>query len=201
MPEDISSSSVGIREQIAKYSTELIRLRELLDLAFASGAKASKASEDGIVFPLLVSCRDILEEMLFAVNEGFGRAAVRSVRTMYECVVAARYLNLHPEKTSAFLSQFHVQWAKIIQSMPPEFRSPEMHGTISKHVPKYAQGKWVGMKDLNWSGKQTLEMAKEGGTLSDLHSMAFDYASAFIHPSAVFVLNAMSQQAGTEHVL
>jgi len=201
MAERIANSSVGIREQIAEYGAELIRVEEMLDLAFASGAKSSKAPEDRVVFPLLVSCRDILEEMLFAINEGFGRAALRSARTIYECVVIARYLNLHPEKADAFLSAFHVQWAKIIQSIPLEYRSSAMHDRLTACVPKYAEGKLVGVRDLDWSGKHTLGMAKEAGQLADLHSIAFDYASAFVHPSAMFVLSALSQPDPSEKVL
>lgn len=182
MTEQMGKSNPGIREQIAEHVAELTRVKEMLDLAFASGARSSKAPEDCVVFPLLVSCRDILEEMLFAINEGFGRAALRSARTMYECVVVARHLNLHPEKADAFLSMFHAQWARIIQSIPIQFSESPMHDRISEYVPKYAEGKFVGVGDLDWSGKRTLEMAKEAGQLADLHSLAWDYASAFVQP-------------------
>ncbi len=84
---------------VAKYGTELERAREMMDLAFSSGASSTNAPEDKVVFPLLVSCRDSIEEILFAIKDGFGRAALRATRTMYECLVVARHLNLHPEKT------------------------------------------------------------------------------------------------------
>src|ERR1017187_2734343 len=101
--------------QFHRYDSELKRLVELMDLAFARGARSS-TPEDLVVFPLLVSCRDLVEEILFAATEGFGRAALRTVRTLYECIVFARYLNLHPEKQKSFLDVFHVQWAKILQN-------------------------------------------------------------------------------------
>lgn len=195
MTEQTTDPNNSIREKVAEHSAELVRLVELLDLAFARGAKTSKAYEDRVVFPLLVSCRDIVEEILFAVNEGFGRAALRGARTMYECVVIARYLNLHPDKTDSFLSMFHVQWAKILQNIPVQYRSPELDVSLTERVPKYAQGKMVGLKDLNWSGEHTLAMAKEAGQLADIHSLAFDYASAYIHPSAIFFLTMLSQSS------
>src|SRR5271166_33251 len=98
MTDQTGDAGPDIRRQIAEYGAELMRFREMLDLAFAGGARSSKSPEDRVVFPLLVSCRDIVEEILFALNDGFGRAALRSARTMYECVVTARYLNLHPER-------------------------------------------------------------------------------------------------------
>ncbi len=101
---------------------------------------------------------------------------------MYECVVVARHLHLHPEKTDDFLNIMWVQWAKILQNIPVGERSSQMHTQLAAKVPRYAQGKMVRMEDLNWSGEHTLKMAKEAGTLADLHSLAFDYASAYIHP-------------------
>src|SRR5271157_592905 len=93
MTDQRGDAGPGIGGQIAEYGAELMRFREMLDLAFAGGARSSKSPEDRVVFPLLVSCRDIVEEILSALNDGFGRAALRSARTMYECVVTARYLN------------------------------------------------------------------------------------------------------------
>ena len=66
------------------------------------------------------TCRDIVQEILFAVNDGFGRAALRSVRTLYEYVIFARFLSLHPDKMAGFLDTFHAQWAKVIQNIPVE---------------------------------------------------------------------------------
>jgi hypothetical protein len=37
---------------------------------------------------------------------------------MYECVVFARYLSLHPELTANYLATFHTQWAKVLASLP-----------------------------------------------------------------------------------
>jgi len=163
----------------------------------AGGAAASRAPEDRVVFPLLVSCRDLLEEILFAVNEGFGRAALRTVRTLYECVVVARFLHLHPEKTASFLEKFNLQWAKIVQNIPAEYRPPEMHTALSAALPKYASGKMVSMTDLRWTGEDIFKMATEVG-LSPLHSVAFDYASAYIHPSSVFLLSNISTSGDSE---
>jgi hypothetical protein len=50
-------------EQIQQYNAELLRFRCLLDEAFAKGAKNSSKAEDHIVFPLLVSARDMMEEI------------------------------------------------------------------------------------------------------------------------------------------
>ena len=183
-------------EHIHQYNAELLRFRSLLDEAFAKGAKSSGKTEDRIVFPLLVAARDIMEEILFEISNGHGRAALRSVRTLYECVVTAHQLHLHPEKMNDFFGMFYVQWAKILQNLPSP-TATEMHKTISKHVSKFAQGKPVGLKDLDWSGQHTREMAEEAGEIAKLHPLAFDYASAYVHPSILFFLSGLTHDPET----
>jgi hypothetical protein len=186
-------------EQIQQYNAELLRFRAMLDDAFAKGAKASDKPEDRVVFPLLVSTRDIMEEILFEISNGFGRAAFRSVRTIYEALVAAHHLHLHPEKTMDFLNLMYVQWAKIAQNIPETLRQgTDMHAKLSAEVPKYAQGKPIGMHDLDWSDSYTLAMAREAGALADLHPLVFDHASAYIHPIALFVISGMTHDPNTQ---
>jgi hypothetical protein len=191
-----------IQELIAnKYSVELERVRKLMDSAFSGGASSSSLREDKVVFPLLVSCRDITDEVLFAIKDGFGRAALRATRTMYECVVIARHLNLHPEKTSPFLDIFHAEWAKVLQDVPEAGRGTSMDQMIAAHVPKYARGKRVSTKDLDWSEKTVHEMAKEAGPLAELHPIAYTLASAYIHPGAMFYLSTLTKSDTSEDIV
>ena len=183
-------------EQIQQRSEELIRFRSLLDEAFAKGARNSSQPEDRIVFPLLVAARDVMEEILFQISNGHGRAALRSVRTLYECVVTAHHLHLHPEKMNGYFAMFYVQWAKILQNIQSQTMT-DMHKTISQYVPKFAQGKMVGLKDLDWSGQHIREMAVEAGEIANLHPLAFDHASAYVHPSILFFLSTLTPDAGT----
>ena len=77
---------------------------------------------------------------------------------MYECVVFARYLSLHPEKTGDYMATFHAQWAKVLENVSdPATTMPEVHKVISAKVPAYAAGKYV---DLDWSDKNTLKMQR-----------------------------------------
>jgi hypothetical protein len=184
-----------------KYGAELERARKLMDSAFAGGASSSTLPEDKVVFPLLVSCRDITEEVLFAIKDGFGRAALRATRTMYECVVIARHLHLHPEKTSPFLEIFHAEWAKVLQDIPEAGRETSMDQILAAHVPKYARGKRVSTKDLEWSERNVHEMAKEAGPLAELHPIAYTLASAYIHPGAMFYLSTLTKSAPDENVV
>ena len=106
-----------IREKLARHNSEILSLRETLDVAFAKGARGSKAREDRVIFPLLVACRDIVEEILFAVSEGFGRLALRSVRTMYECVVFRPI----PEPASGKDGRLHGDFSRTMGESPGKY--------------------------------------------------------------------------------
>jgi hypothetical protein len=187
-----------IQEEIAEHRAELDRIRELMDVAFSRGAKSTNSPEDRVIFPLLVSCRDLTEEILFAIKDGFGRAALRATRTMYECVVVARHLHLHPEKVDDFLNMFHIEWAKILQDIPEQSRPSQMDSQVASKVSKYAVGKRVGMGDLNWSGSSIYEMAKEAGTLVALHSPSYSLVSAYVHPSAMFLISTLTADSSDQ---
>jgi len=105
--------------------------------------------------------------------------------------VFARYLSRHPKKTEDYLATFHSQWAMILRNIPNADKDmPEVHQVILGQVPKYAAGKHV---DLGWSDKDTLRMAEEVNIPSHFHAFAFNYASAYVHPSAGFILRHISQ--------
>jgi hypothetical protein len=179
----------------AERPDELSRFQRLLDLAFAGGATCSDAPEDRVVFPLLVLAKDVVEEILSAVNEGFGRAALRSVRTLYECVVTARFLSIHPEKAEEFLNTFHAQWARILQNMRPEERPPSFDHELAASISAYAEGRRVGVRQVDWSRKGVHDMAQEAGSIVDLHALAFDLTTAYIHPSIVSYQSEWSLEA------
>jgi hypothetical protein len=173
-----------------------LQLGDALDLAFSKGARSSKAPEDRVIFPLGVACRDIFEEILFAVSEGFGRSALRSGRTLYECVVFSRYLNRYPDKTEDYLATFHAQWAMVLKNIPDAAKAmPHVHSVILEKVPAYAGGKRI---DLEWSDKKLLKMAEEVGIPNQFHAWAYNYTSGFVHPSAMFLLHHLSQDAPGE---
>jgi uncharacterized protein DUF5677 len=164
-------------------------LRQALDSAFPKEARIP--APERAIFPLGVACRDLFEEVIFSVSAGFGRLALRTVRTMYECVIFARYLDLHPEKTADYLAAFYSQWAMFSRNIPDAENSmPEVHRAILEQVPQYAAGKRI---SLEWSDKKTLKMAKDVNIPSQFHAFAFNYASAYIHPGAAFILRHISQ--------
>ena len=71
-----------------------------------------------------------------------------------------------------------------------EISMPEVHRTILEQVPEYAAGERI---ELKWDPKNTLKMAEDVNIPSQFHAFAFNYTSAYVHPSAAFILRHISQ--------
>ena len=70
-------------------------------------------------------CEDFFEVLLCCGN-GYGVAALKLLRTLYERAVTLRYLHEHPEELDAFLDFHHVQLHKLTMPIVEIFGS----GTI-----------------------------------------------------------------------
>lgn len=171
------------------YADELAHLKIALDIAFGKGVESNAAAkEDRVVFPLGVATRNLFEEVIWSVNQGFGRAALRTSRTLYECVVFSLYINKHPETWAGYLNTLYAQWGKVLQNFSEaEQKLPAMHKVLSEKVPGYGEGKFI---SLSWSDdRTTFAMASDVGISELFHSLAFNYTSGFVHPSAMFLLS------------
>ena len=186
------------RTALTTYASEIARLQRLLNYVFVDGSQGATGRAGIVILCLLISCKDIVEETLYLVKGGFGGAAVRGVRTMYECIVSARYLSRHPEKADALLDVFNAQWAKIMQNVPRQYRDAKMDGKLAAEVPKYGAGKFLSTTDIAWSDTHLLKMAREAGAVVDLHPYAFDQASAYIHPSSMYVVQMLKMDPETK---
>jgi hypothetical protein len=185
--------TIDSKAALLKYHDEFDRLIVAMDLAFGAGAASNGSSpEDFVVFPLGVAARNLFEEIHFLVSQGYGDAAVRTSRTLYECVVFALYINKHPETWSPYLETMYASWANVLRSVSdPGGILPEMHQVLSEKFPKYVERKHV---SLNWNDEgHTFAMAADVGVSGDFHSLAFGYTSAFVHPSASFILGRITQ--------
>jgi Family of unknown function (DUF5677) len=192
----LSADSSSESDILAPCQVELANLRTALDFGFGAGASSNpNASEDRVVFPLGAATRGLFEEVIWSVHQKFGFGALRTSRTLYECVVFSLYINKHPETWEPYLNSLHAQWANILRNVPAAEKDlPEIHKTLSEKVPKYGTGKMI---PVNWNDDATTYKMASGVGISDLfHSLAFGYTSAFVHPSALFFLEGLTAVDG-----
>lgn len=77
-------------------------LKAAINLAFTRAVKSDKPVDFVVFYSGRVCAEDFLEILILCTN-GYGIGAMKLLRGMYERVVVARYLHLHPGETDAFL--------------------------------------------------------------------------------------------------
>jgi hypothetical protein len=124
-------------------------------------------------------CEDFFEIGLCCGN-GYGAAAEKLVRSLYERVVTLRYLHEHPEELDAFWNYHHVNTYKLMvaveESMGTKTLSEEMRTKIKADY-QSVKGDFMvtacercGTKRLNhtWSKLDFVAMSKKTGTIGKL---------------------------------
>jgi hypothetical protein len=186
------------------HKVEIARLQTAGDLAFGAGATpSSEIREDqAVIFPLGRITWNLCEEVLFYVEHGCGFGALRTSRTLYECVIFSLYMSKHPETCKSYLDSWNAHWAQVIRNVRGVERNlPEIHKTLSEKVPAYAQGR--SRISLDWNDERTtFNMAMDVGISREFHSLGFNYASAFVHPTPILLTSSLAKrQAAGQPVL
>jgi hypothetical protein len=158
----------------AKRREHSRQLQAVCDLGLGAGAAASSdvPEDQAVIFPLGTIARNLYEEVLFFVDRGLGFAALRTSRTLYECVIYCLYIEKHPETCKSYFDTWYATWAQVVRNVPQaEQNVPEIHKTLWEKVPVYAAGK--NHISLNWNDEgTTYRMAMDVGISSEFHSLA-----------------------------
>ena len=121
-------------------------------------------------------------EILLLCGNGYGVAALKVLRGMYERVVTSRYLHLHPEETESFLEFHWIQDHKLMQAIKETFGEDALEKQTVAEVEARFQGvkeqerflvtdcRKCGTKRLNytWSKLDFVSMAREAGAVGKL---------------------------------
>src|SRR5258708_1975290 len=102
------------------WQERLHRLAHAVDLAFKRTQTMATPIEKFAYFYGTVRAEDFMEIFLVAVN-GYGAAAMKLLRSMYEHTVTLRYLHDHPDEVQAFIDYDAVQQFKLMQPIVETF--------------------------------------------------------------------------------
>ena len=97
-------------------------LRAALNTAFIRTGFTMEPIDRFVFFCERLCCEDFFEVLLCSGN-GYGVAALKLLRTLYERGVTLRYLHEHPEELDAFLDFHHVQLHKLTTPIAEIFGS------------------------------------------------------------------------------
>jgi len=139
-PDEPLLAEYGYRDEWAAFSSShqkfLKRFKNIetaIDVAFLRIHQTTGPLEKVIYFQGRVAVEEFMEILLLCGN-GYGIAAQKLLRGMYERAVTARYLMIHPEEVENFLDFHHVSDHKFLttieQIMGEDFYPPEQAAQI-----------------------------------------------------------------------
>lgn len=181
-----------------RFLEEFEALKVAVNQAF-EGTPAMSSEPCFVIYALVRQvAQDYAEVVLLAAN-GYGLAAKKVLRGMYERLVTARWLHSHPDDTSRFLAWELVQRAKLAQSFLEGFedtldeaRKQHLRNVVAEAKPARAQFmvtdcKKCGTQRLNytWASLDFVAMAKAvGDNTSNWLGPAYYEPLNYIHASA-----------------
>jgi hypothetical protein len=160
------------------WAERFSNLTHAIGLAFTRTQTMSEP-EDKLVYFYGKLCAEDFMEILLICGNGYGAAAMKLLRCMYEHAVTLRYLHDHPDDASAFMDYHHVQQHKLAKSIIETFGGDALSESITEDVEqKYAQVKdqfivtdckKCGTTRINNTWKMDfVSMAKKAGAIGTL---------------------------------
>lgn len=150
-----------------------------LNTAFIRRATLSEHI-DKFVFLYGRLCVEDFFEVGLCCGNGYGSAALKLVRSLYERAVTLRYLHEHPEELREFWDYHHVAWYKLMvpvdETLGKKTISDEMRAKLTAEYERVKDRFMVtacekcGTKRLNhtWSKLDFVSMSKKTGVIGRL---------------------------------
>ena len=154
-------------------------LQSALNTAFIRTANLAEPIDKFVFLYGRLCCEDFFEVVLCCGN-GYGAAALKLLRSLYERTVTLAYLHEHPEEIDAFLDFHHVQAYRLLTPIEdtlgkgtvPENLSVEVTARYNEVKEKFmvTDCKKCGTKRVNhtWNKLDFVSLAKRTGSLGTL---------------------------------
>lgn len=155
------------------------RLADTINFAFVRTHPTCTTVEKVVYFYGNLIAEEFMEIFLVAVN-GYGGAATKLLRSMYEHTVTLRYLQDHPGEVQQFMDYDHVQQYKLMKPIIDTFGEgalrPDIVADVNhkfeevKHRFMIADCKKCGTQKINhtWNKLDFVSMAKKTGAIGQL---------------------------------
>lgn len=170
-----------------RFFERLPNLQKALDAVFVK-ANARLSNADLAVLTLGQHCVKDFEEILLLCGNGFGGGAMAILRGMYERLVVARYIHLHPAAVDAFWDYHVVKLTKLkLDNTANKIDSDRSILERFKVSPKEGGRKRL---QSSWSGLDFVSMANEVG-LGEHVRNAYHLPLEYAHPSVTSILSML----------
>lgn len=177
------------------------RLQEAMIIAFNRNTSLEEPVDKFILmFGRL--CIEDFSEILLCCGNGYGHAAQKLLRGLYERAVTLRYLHEHPNEIEDFLDYFHVSQRKlktaVEETMGADTFTPEQAAAIEaefervKHKYRVTDCRKCGTKRLNhtWNKLDFVAMANQT-SLGKLIAIGYVIPLRHAHATVASVVSRM----------
>jgi hypothetical protein len=181
-------------------------LKMAVDAAFQHGHEGTGVI-DRVVYMLGCVCQEDFLEMLLLIGNGYGIAALKLLRGMYERAVTMTYLSENPEEVDTFLNYHAVAQYKLLSAIKREYTP----GTVTDTAWAEAEAEYQRVKDdylvtackqcgtqrvnFQWSKLDFVSMAQKAGSLGRLIVPAYYYSLGQTHSTVASMLSRVERAA------
>ena len=178
------------------FDERMANLLRAINLAFVRTQDTASVADRFVYFFGALIAEGFGEILLVSAN-GYGAAALKLLRTMYEQTVTLRYLNDHPNEVQTFFDYNIVQLQKLIrpieETFGPEILSDKLKDEQKKKfetvreqfMVKSCKSKTCDEMRLShtWSRLDFVSMAKKAGPIGTLIVPAYFIPLRHAHPT------------------
>jgi hypothetical protein len=176
-----ADAATAFDQRHPQWTDVMPRLGAIINLAFTQTQVMKTPIDKFVYFYGKLVAEDFMELFLMAVN-GYGFAAMKLLRSMYEHTVTLKYLHEHPDELQAFFDFDGVQQYKLVKRVIDRFGEGALPSeTVATTERKYedVKGRFM-VKSCNskecseervgvtWSKLDFVSMAKRTGEIGSL---------------------------------
>ncbi len=155
-----------------------------------------------LIFLLGCLCAEDFKEIVLLCGNGYGVAAAKVVRSLYEHAVTAQHILRHPENAALFDEYVHVQDKKLIQHMRDAIDPTEFAGLFSNQRTFQAEADSARVRSnykrtSSWSPLSLRDMAfQDGEGLERLYALCYVLPSAHLHSTPRGIYSRIVERDG-----
>jgi hypothetical protein len=202
-----AEEATNFEQRHPKWRDCMSRLAKAVDLALTRVQVMSTPEEKFVHFYGNLVAEDFTEIFLMAAN-GYGIAAMKLLRSMYEHTVTLRYLHDYPDEVPVFIAYDDIQQYKMLKPVMDTFGKDALPSeTIADVELRYAETKkrfmvtdckTCGTERVNhtWSKLDFVSMAKKTGAIGTLVVPAYYWPLRHAHSTFRAITDRMEKAEG-----
>jgi hypothetical protein len=189
------------RKNHSKFFKFVPELQSLVNTIFGDQPSANTPARR-LVYLLGCLCWQDFREIVLLCGNGYGVAAAKILRSLYEHAVTAHHIAKHPENAHLFDDYIYVQDKKILEYAKTALSPDQLARLVSEDqrkrvIEEYERVRPKYSRENSWSPMNLYDMAlHDGDGLHVFYAGCFVNPASHLHASPRGVYSRISQEGG-----